>query len=200
MLLGIPNVEARLNILEVLLRRTPHDLDSTTLASFANRSHGFVGADLASLIHSACLNAIRRSVSAPTPATSAAMRLSVTDMEAAFLTTRPSAMREVFLEVPKVRWEDIGGQVSIKQRLKESVEWPLTRKATFERLGFKPPAGVLLYGPPGCSKTLIAKAVATEAGLNFMAVKGPEVRAQCASTPLKPDTEPCSLDFQQVRG
>lgn len=105
------------------------------------------------------------------------MRLIEADIEEAFRTARPSAMREVFLEVPKVHWNDIGGQSDVKQKLKESVEWPLTRKATFERLGFRPPAGVLLYGPPGCSKTLIAKAVATEAGLNFMAVKGPEVNS-----------------------
>lgn len=123
------------------------------------------------------------------------MRMNAADMEAAFLTTRPSAMREVFLEVPKVKWEDIGGQASIKQRLKESVEWPLTRKATFERLGFKPPAGVLLYGPPGCSKTLIAKAVATEAGLNFMAVKGPEVRSKRIKVSLPPETHVFALQI-----
>lgn len=176
---GIPNVEARLNILEVLLRNTPHDLTADIVASFANRSHGFVGADLAALVDASCLCAIRRTVSSSVSPDQ--MRLTEADMESSFLTTRPSAMREVFLEVPKVKWEDIGGQTSAKQRLKESVEWPLTRKATIERLGFKPPAGVLLYGPPGCSKTLIAKAVATEAGLNFMAVKGPEVcQSACA--------------------
>lgn len=104
------------------------------------------------------------------------MRLNEVDVESAMLVTRPSAMREVFLELPQVRWSDIGGQEHVKQKLRECVEWPLTRKDTFKRLGIRPPTGILLYGPPGNSKTLIAKAMATEAGLNFLAVKGPEVR------------------------
>ena len=93
------------------------------------------------------------------------------------LETRPSAMREVFLETPKVYWDDIGGQEVVKARLRESVEWPLLHPETFKRLGVRPPRGILLYGPPGCSKTLIAKALATEGGLNFIAIKGPEVRS-----------------------
>jgi len=84
-------------------------------------------------------------------------------------------MREVFLETPSTKWSDIGGQEDVKQKLKECVEWPLLYKDTFERLGVRPPRGVLLYGPPGCSKTLTAKALATESGINFLAVKGPEV-------------------------
>ena len=80
------------------------------------------------------------------------------------------------MEVPKVYWSDIGGQQEIKQKLKESIEWPLQHPEAFLRLGIRPPKGILLYGPPGCSKTLMAKALATEAGLNFIAVKGPEVR------------------------
>lgn len=88
---------------------------------------------------------------------------------------RPSAMREVFLETPSTKWSDIGGQEDVKQKLRECVEWPLLYKDTFDRLGVRPPRGVLLYGPPGCSKTLTAKALATESGINFLAVKGPEV-------------------------
>lgn len=84
-------------------------------------------------------------------------------------------MREVYLETPKVYWSDIGGQADVKARLRECVEWPLLHPETFKRLGVRPPRGILLYGPPGCSKTLIAKALATEGGLNFIAVKGPEV-------------------------
>lgn len=92
-------------------------------------------------------------------------------------------MREVFLETPKVYWTDIGGQEIVKARLKESVEWPLLHPESFKRLGVRPPRGILLYGPPGCSKTLIAKALATEGGLNFIAVKGPEVsRARSCTT------------------
>lgn len=94
---------------------------------------------------------------------------------AAFRQVRPSAMREVSIDVPKVRWEDIGGNAVIKQKLKQAVEWPLKHPEAFQRLGIRPPKGILMYGPPGCSKTLVARALATESGLNFLAVKGPEL-------------------------
>jgi len=87
----------------------------------------------------------------------------------------PILFLQIALEVPKVNWRDIGGQEHIKQRLKEAVEWPLQHPEAFIRMGIRPPKGILLYGPPGCSKTLMAKALATESGLNFIAVKGPEV-------------------------
>ncbi|KAK4053489.1 AAA+-type ATPase [Microbotryomycetes sp. JL201] len=177
--IGVPDAASRLSILQVLLRKVPHDVDESALGSIASRTHGFVGADLASLIHSAGLSAIKRTYSAMISVTNATslsdQRLTLDDLEHALLSTRPSAMREVFLETPKVYWSDIGGQTNVKARLRESVEWPLLHPEAFKRLGVKPPRGVLLYGPPGCSKTLIAKALATEGGLNFIAVKGPEV-------------------------
>jgi AAA family ATPase len=142
--------------------------------TLAARTHGFVGADLASLVQTAGLNAIRRCLAANLQTSE--MRLEMGDLESALLKTQPSAMREVFVEVPAVYWKDIGGQAEVKQQLTEAIEWPLVHKATFQRLGAKPPSGILLYGPPGCSKTLMAKAVATESGLNFMSIKGPEVR------------------------
>ncbi|GEM06903.1 ribosome biogenesis factor recycling AAA family ATPase [Rhodotorula toruloides] len=176
--IGVPDAAARLSILKVLLKRTPHVIPDNTLQSIASRTHGFVGADLSSLVHSAGLSAIKRSYtllsSASAPSLSS-MQLLSSDLEAALLSTRPSAMREVFLETPKVYFSDIGGQEHVKAKLKESVEWPLLHPEAFKRLGVNPPRGVLLYGPPGCSKTLIAKALATEGGLNFIAVKGPEV-------------------------
>ncbi|KAF9375615.1 spermatogenesis associated protein 5 [Podila verticillata] len=101
--------------------------------------------------------------------------VSAQDMKLAMTDVKPSAMREVMIEVPKVLWSDIGGQAEIKQKLKESVEWPLQHPEAFIRMGIRPPKGILLYGPPGCSKTLMAKALATQAGLNFIAVKGPEL-------------------------
>lgn len=179
---GVPDAASRLSILEVLLRRSPHSLEPSALTSIAARTHGFVGADLSSLVHTAGLNAIKRSFSlfsslapgAPSPPLTH-LKLTTDDLELALLSTRPSAMREVFLEMPKVYWSDIGGQENVKAKLKESVEWPLLHPEAFRRLGVKPPRGILLYGPPGCSKTLIAKALATEGGLNFIAVKGPEV-------------------------
>ncbi|GAA5832708.1 hypothetical protein JCM3766R1_004306 [Sporobolomyces carnicolor] len=179
--IGVPDVASRLSILNVLLRQTPHALDDSTLQSVAGRTHGFVGADLQSLVHTAGLLAIKRSYSllssstSSSPSSLSSMKLLPSDLESALLSTRPSAMREVFLETPKVYFKDIGGQEHVKAKLKESVEWPLLHPETFKRLGVAPPRGVLLYGPPGCSKTLIAKALATEGGLNFIAVKGPEV-------------------------
>ncbi|KAL3819676.1 hypothetical protein ACJIZ3_005581 [Penstemon smallii] len=103
------------------------------------------------------------------------LRITSEDFEKARVKIRPSAMREVNLEVPKVSWEDVGGQEEVKQLLKEAVEWPLKFKDAFTRIGTRPPRGILLFGPPGCSKTLLARAVASEAGLNFLAVKGPEL-------------------------
>lgn len=97
------------------------------------------------------------------------------DFLAAMTDIRPSAMREILVDIPKVKWEDIGGYEDVKQRLKEAVEWPIKHPEAFKRLGIDPPRGVLLYGPPGCSKTLLAKALATQAGLNFIPIKGPEL-------------------------
>ncbi|KAM0788531.1 hypothetical protein ACM66B_001659 [Microbotryomycetes sp. NB124-2] len=178
--IGVPDAASRLSILQVLLRKVPNDIDDAALTSISARTHGFVGADLASLVHTAGLSAIKRAYAALGASKDSLLklcdqRLSLDDLEHALLSTRPSAMREVFLETPKVFWSDIGGQSHVKARLKESVEWPLLHPEAFKRLGVKPPRGVLLYGPPGCSKTLIAKALATEGGLNFIAVKGPEV-------------------------
>lgn len=101
--------------------------------------------------------------------------LTLTDLYQASRSIQPSALREVHVEVPKVSWSDIGGQVEVKNRLREAVEWPLTHPEAFIRMGIQPPKGVLLYGPPGCSKTMMARAMATEGGMNFIAVKGPEL-------------------------
>ncbi|KAI3444293.1 hypothetical protein Pfo_000958 [Paulownia fortunei] len=103
------------------------------------------------------------------------LRVTSDDFEKARVRVRPSAMREVILEIPKVGWEDVGGQIEVKVQLMEAVQWPQKHKDAFERIGTRPPSGILLFGPPGCSKTLLARAVASEAGLNFLAVKGPEL-------------------------
>jgi len=112
-----------------------------------------------------------------TPPASQLLAATVTfaDMLAATAEVPPSAMREMLLDVPSVRWQDIGGQEDTKQRLKEAVEWPFQHPEAFQRMGIRPPRGVLLYGPPGCSKTMLAKALASQSGLNFIAVKGPEL-------------------------
>ncbi|KAJ1972364.1 AAA+-type ATPase [Dimargaris xerosporica] len=185
--IGIPDQMARGAILRTLLAAIPHTVTDADIARLAARAHGYVGADLAAVCREAGLIAIQRHVgrgqfAAPTatdpePLDPSAVHLAVTyeELDRAMTQVRPSAMREVLLEVPKVYWHDIGGQDDIKQKLRESVEWPLQHPEAFHRMGIRPPKGILLYGPPGCSKTLMAKALATEAGLNFIAVKGPEL-------------------------
>ncbi|RUP51716.1 P-loop containing nucleoside triphosphate hydrolase protein [Jimgerdemannia flammicorona] len=191
--IGIPNSSARYSILATLLRNIPHSLSDDNIKGLAAISHGYVGADLAAVCREAGLKTIKRCVSVGGAMVEAdQMRVSTEDMRNAMAAVRPSAMREVsetgcnvpccalfskkiILDVPKVYWTDVGGQQVIKQKLKESVEWPLQHPESFARLGIRPPKGILLYGPPGCSKTLMAKALATEAGLNFIAVKGPEL-------------------------
>lgn len=92
-----------------------------------------------------------------------------------FLTFQPSAMREVQIESPNIKWTDIGGQHELKLKLQQAIEWPIRHPETFTRLGITPPRGVLMFGPPGCSKTMIAKALATESGVNFLSIKGSEL-------------------------
>lgn len=169
--IGIPSAQDRLSIFTTLLRTIPHTLTSDELEWLASTSHGYVGADIAAVCREAGLKCIQRQKDRVD------LRVNVDDMKSAMAEIRPSAMREILLEVPKVYWKDIGGQDGIKQRLKESIEWPLKHPEAFLRLGIRPPKGILLYGPPGCSKTLMAKALATEAGSNFIAVKGPEVNS-----------------------
>ncbi|KAJ8654321.1 hypothetical protein O0I10_010017 [Lichtheimia ornata] len=170
--IGIPNSDARLSILTTLLKRIPNMLTQEDINTIASKAHGYVGADLAAVCREAGLFCIRRNAQSESKVD---LKVTLQDMNDAMTGIRPSAMREIMLEVPKVYWADIGGQAYIKDRLKESIEWPLKHPEAFERMGIRPPKGILLYGPPGCSKTLMAKALATEAGSNFIAVKGPEL-------------------------
>jgi AAA family ATPase len=147
-------------------------LSADELQELASRTHGYVGADLGAVVRDAGTRAIKRTISSPSTAPSP---ITASDLAHALLTIRPSGLRELALETPTTYWSDVGGQSEVQARLRESVEWPLKHPEAFARLGVKPPAGVLMYGPPGCSKTLIAKALATESGVNFVAVKGPEV-------------------------
>ncbi|ORX38438.1 putative peroxisome biosynthesis protein PAS1 [Kockovaella imperatae] len=167
--LGVPDTEARREILSLLIDKMPNTLSPENITSLANRTHGYVGADLSSLVRESASAAIAKSDGSPDTT------LSLNDLDMILKTMRPSTMREVFVETRDVKWSDIGGQTEVKQKLRECVEWPLTHQSTFKRLGVDAPKGVLLYGPPGCSKTMTAKALATESGLNFIAVKGPEL-------------------------
>lgn len=177
---GIPDASARLEILQVLLRKTPHGLGAEQLNTIASQTHGYVGADLAGLVREAGTLAIKRIITGDTHTTlgdSALPKELVTyaDFMHALPSIRPSALRSLILETPKVYWSDIGGVPLVRERLREAIEWPLLHPETFTRLGVTPTKGILLYGPPGCSKTLTAKALATESGINFLAVKGPEL-------------------------
>ena len=169
---GIPDIEGRLSILQVLLSKSPHSVSTPDLLAFASRAHGYVGADLSAVVREAGTLAIKRHLLAPS---SSQLEITLPDLLASLPSIRPSAMRSLFVEAPPVRYADIGGQDSVIKRLRESVEWPIRYPEAFIRLGVKPPKGVLLYGPPGCSKTVMARACACESGVNFVAVKGPEV-------------------------
>ncbi|NWW69998.1 SPAT5 protein, partial [Climacteris rufus] len=177
--IAIPNAQARLDILHKLLKKVPHSLTEEQLAQLADSAHGYVGADLAALCKEAGLYALRRALgkrpNLSDTEVAGSVRIAFNDFLQGMNDVRPSAMREVAIDVPKVSWSDIGGLEDVKLKLKQAVEWPLKHPESFIRMGIQPPKGVLLYGPPGCSKTMIAKALAHESGLNFLAVKGPEL-------------------------
>ncbi|PRP83878.1 spermatogenesis-associated protein 5-like [Planoprotostelium fungivorum] len=172
----IPTAEARLEILKVYLNRASHVITDDEIRKVAADTHGYVGADLSVLCKEAGMRALKR-VSVEHDGKIIIDKLTITfdDLQSARHDVIPSAMREVTVEVPKVLWTDIGGYDDVKMKLREAIELPLRHPEAFKRLGVEPPKGLLLYGPPGCSKTLMAKALATEAGLNFIAVKGPEL-------------------------
>ncbi|EGG17099.1 AAA ATPase domain-containing protein [Cavenderia fasciculata] len=181
--IGIPNAINRQDILGIICSRIPNQLTPADIGLVASKTHGYVGADLESLVKESCLIKFHKLIKngeilndkEEDKDASSQFSVDLSDMMIAMEKIRPSSMREVIVEVPKVKWEDIGGQDDIKEKLKEAIEWPLKHPAAFERMGIRPPKGILLYGPPGCSKTLLAKALATESGLNFIAVKGPEL-------------------------
>ncbi|NXT49907.1 SPAT5 protein, partial [Pluvianellus socialis] len=177
--IGIPNAQDRLDILQKLLKKVPHSLTAVELAQLADSAHGYVGADLAALCKEAGLYALRRALgkrpNLSDNEVAGSVVIAFNDFLQGMNDVRPSAMREVAVDVPKVSWSDIGGLEDVKLKLKQAVEWPLKHPDSFIRMGIQPPKGVLLYGPPGCSKTMIAKALAHESGLNFLAVKGPEL-------------------------
>jgi transitional endoplasmic reticulum ATPase len=151
------------------------------LDELANITHGFVGADLSALAREGAMRALRRYLpemdvdKAISPEMLRKMIVTKSDFKDALKEIEPSALREVFIEIPKIKWTDVGGLDGVKQELRESIEWPMSNPEAFKRMGIKPPRGILLYGPPGTGKTLLAKAVATESGANFIAVRGPEV-------------------------
>ena len=173
---GVPDLNARISILNVLLAKTPHIITQGELHATASRAHGYVGADLAAVVREAGTLAIKRfSSSSPTQQSAETAYLTAADLVAALPTVRPSALRAHAIAAPPVRFSDIGGLESTIARLRECVEWPLVHREKLARLGVRAPKGVLLCGPPGCSKTVLVRATATESGVNFVAIRGPEV-------------------------
>lgn len=183
--IGVPDKKGRLDILKIHTRNMPL-AKNVNLKEMAKVTHGFVGADLNSLAKEAAMIVLRRILpelkvegideGEPIPK-EILEKLMVTqkDFVEALKVVRPSAMREVLVETPDVEFKDIGGLQDIKDKLEEAVEWPLKRPEAFQRMGIRPPRGILLYGPPGTGKTLLAKAVAKESEANFILVNGPSL-------------------------
>ncbi|ABL87861.1 AAA family ATPase, CDC48 subfamily [Pyrobaculum islandicum DSM 4184] len=178
-----PDFKGRYEILLIHTRNMPLAPD-VDLRKLAEMTHGFSGADLAALAREAAMSALRRAIQSglidlnqPSIPPEALEKIKVTmsDFINAMKEIIPSALREIHIEVPRVRWEDIGGLENVKQELREAVEWPLKYPDKFKKFGLRAPKGILLFGPPGTGKTLLAKAVATESGANFIAVRGPEI-------------------------
>ena len=180
--IGVPDKKGRLQVLKIHTRNMPLTKD-VNLDELAAITHGFVGADLSALAKEAAMHVLRRVLpqiqlkekEAIPQDVLEKLKITQRDFKEALKIVRPSAMREVLVEKPNVKWTDIGGLEGIKQELNEAIEWPLKHPDSFERMGIRAPKGVLLYGPPGTGKTLLAKAVASESEANFIQVKGPEL-------------------------
>jgi transitional endoplasmic reticulum ATPase len=181
--IGVPDKKGRLQILKIHTRGMPLD-KSVDLDGIASLTHGFVGADLESLTKEAAMSVLRKFLPSlkldedqDQIPQDVLEKLIITqdDFENALKIVRPSAMREVLVETPNTKWDDVGGLEEVKRDLVEAVEWPLKYPDSFERMGIRPSRGILLYGPPGTGKTLLAKATANESEANFIQVKGPEL-------------------------
>ncbi|WP_336359711.1 CDC48 family AAA ATPase [Haladaptatus sp. ZSTT2] len=179
--IGVPDKQGRKEILQVHTRGMPLT-ENIDLDMYAANTHGFVGADLESLAREAAMNALRRirpELDLEADEIDAdvleSIQVTETDFKEALKGISPSALREVFVEAPDVSWENVGGLEDTKERLRETIQWPLEFPEVFETMGMEAAKGVLLYGPPGTGKTLLAKAVANEAESNFISIKGPEL-------------------------
>jgi transitional endoplasmic reticulum ATPase len=179
--IGVPDQKGRFEILQIHTRGMPLK-DDVDMNKLAKMSHGYTGADLSALGRETAMKALRRYLPEINleeeripPSVLEKMEVRMEDFLNAYREITPTAMREVYIEVPTVRWTEIGGLTEVKQDLIEAVEWPLKTPEAFTRIGIRPPKGIMLYGPPGCGKTLLARAVATESEANFITIKGPEV-------------------------
>jgi transitional endoplasmic reticulum ATPase len=211
--LGIPDRNGRLEILNIHTRNMPLEKD-VDLEKLADISHGFVGADIQALAKETAIRALRRvlpeidlSVEKIPSSVLNKIIIRMQDFLDVLKEIEPSAMREVFVEIPNVSWKDVGGLVDIKQELIESIEWPLKHKKLFSVSNAIAPKGILLYGPPGTGKTLLAKAVANESEANFISIKGPELLSKWVGESEKGIREvfrkarqaaPCIIFFDEI--
>ncbi|MCX6604965.1 MAG: CDC48 family AAA ATPase [Acidobacteria bacterium] len=209
----VPDRPGRAEILEIHSHGMPLHKE-VSLASLAARTHGFVGADLQALCREAAMRCLRRLLpdidlgSAELPySLIEQLQILPADFEEALAEIEPSALRDAFVEVPNVAWEQVGGLDEVRQRLIEAVEWPLRRPELFAQAAVRPPRALLLTGPPGCGKTLLAKAVATESKVNFLSVKGPELLSKFVGDSERSVRElfrkarraaPCILFFDEI--
>jgi transitional endoplasmic reticulum ATPase len=179
---GVPDKKGRLAILKIHTRGMPLT-KTVNLDEIASVTHGFVGADITALCKEAAIAVLRRVLPDWTVKKDEnipeeileKLKITKEDFDEALKIVKPSAMREIIIEIPDVKWGDIGGLKEVKVDLKEAVETPLKNPDVFKRLGIRPPKGILLYGPPGTGKTALAKAVANESEANFISIKGPEL-------------------------
>ncbi len=198
--LGVPDKKGRKEILQIHTRGMPLEKD-VNLDELANITHGYVGADLAALGREAAMKTLRRILPKinledemiPMEILET-LRVTRKDFMDGYKEVQPTAMREVMIEVPNVKWDDVGGLESVKKELREAIEWPLKYPEMFRRMGIKPPRGIFLYGPPGTGKTLLAKAVANESEANFISVKGPEIFSKWVGESLPYDEEVLLID------
>lgn len=195
--IGMPDKKARLEILSVHTRNVPlcsdNDVknkicaqdDRVDLEVLAEMTHGYTGADIAALAREAAMIRLREAIETKKeldveqpqvpPEQLSKIKIRMKDFLEAMKDIQPTVLREVIIEVPDIKWDDIGGYSAVKQELREMIEWPLKYPHMFREVGTEPPKGILLYGPPGSGKTMLAKAVATESNSNFISIRGPEV-------------------------
>jgi transitional endoplasmic reticulum ATPase len=211
--IGVPDRDGRLEILQIHTRGMPLEKD-VDLGVIANMSHGFVGADLQAVAKEAGIRALRRvlpeiDLTTENIPSDILKKIVVTmdDFLSVIKEIEPSALREVFVEIPDVNWDDIGGLADVKQELQEAVEWPLKYQGLFLHSDATPPKGILLYGPPGTGKTLMAKAAAHESEANFISIKGPELLSKWVGESEKGVREvfrkarqaaPCIVFFDEI--
>ncbi len=211
--IGVPDKKGRLEILQIHTRSMPLEKD-VDLAKLASITHGFVGADLSALAREAAMQTLRRALPHMDPESGDIpsdilnnLYVTQSDFEVAMAEVQPSALREVLVEKPNVKWEDVGGLEKVKSRLREAIEAPLKHPEVFDNMGIRPPKGVLLFGPPGTGKTLLAKAVATESEANFISIRGPEIFNKYVGESEKAvrevfkkarQTAPCIIFFDEI--